>query len=78
MKTNDYIDFRELDRLKIERAQLLNMIGEIEKSLFGGDTCPEFRDERFNTLSELRRDYREVDEKIFLYERAGYSWIKRN
>lgn len=68
MKTNDYIDFRELDRLKIERAQLLNMIGEIEMSLFGGDTCPEFNDERFNTLSELRRGYQEIDGRIFTYE----------
>lgn len=68
MKKCDYIDFHELEHLKIERAQLLNMIGEIETSLFGGDTAPDFDDARFDTLSDLRRDYHEVDTKIFNYE----------
>lgn len=64
----DYIDFRELERLKIERAQLLNMIGEIETSLFGGDTAPDFNDARFDTLSDLRRELCEINIKIFNYE----------
>ena len=68
MKNYDYIDFKELERLKIERAQLLNMIGEIETSLFGGDCAPDFNDGRFDTLTDLRRDYREVDMMIFNYE----------